>query len=200
MGRPREHDEHTRDALLDAAEELLEEGGEAALSVRAVADRIGTSTRAVYSLFGSKERMLYALGERGWELLSSSLDQIPATDDPIADIVRGAMEGFRRWYLTHPELFRLAFDRLGLDNPDGQRVVQAGWAALGRLRARVQRAHDAGLLANRDVNEVTAQFNALCEGLAKVERRGGPGLRDDPERIWRDALHALLAGMRTPVP
>ena len=54
MGRPREHDEHTRVALLAAAEQLVAEGGPTQLSVRAVADAAGTSTRAVYSLFGSK--------------------------------------------------------------------------------------------------------------------------------------------------
>ena len=53
MGRPREHDAGTAAALLDAAERIVESEGLAALSVRRVADEVGTTTRAVYSLFGS---------------------------------------------------------------------------------------------------------------------------------------------------
>ena len=53
MARPAKHDAHTRAALLDAAEQLLAEGGPDAVTVRAVADRIGESTRAVYSQFAS---------------------------------------------------------------------------------------------------------------------------------------------------
>ena len=58
MGRPRVHDEATRATLRAVAEQLVAEGGAPALSVRAVAKKAGTSTRAVYSLFGSKEGLL----------------------------------------------------------------------------------------------------------------------------------------------
>ena len=54
VGRRRQHDAHTASALLDAAEEILQDDGVDALSVRTVAARIGTSTRAVYSVFGSR--------------------------------------------------------------------------------------------------------------------------------------------------
>ena len=56
MGRPKEHDEATGVALLDAAERLVATGGVGALSVRAVAEAVGTTTRAIYSVFGSMGR------------------------------------------------------------------------------------------------------------------------------------------------
>ena len=196
MGRPREHDERTRQALLDAAEELLAEGGEAALSVRAVADRSGVSTRAVYSLFGSKEGLLFALAEHGFALLAELVEKLPQTADPIDDVVSACIHGFRRWALRHPPLFRLAFDRLVVDSPEGRRVSAAGRGALDQLRTRVKRARDAGLLGARDLDEVTVEVHALCEGLATVERRGRMLPRRAQERAWRDALEALLRGLR----
>jgi AcrR family transcriptional regulator len=42
MGRPKEHDEETRQGLLKAAERLLAEGGPEALSIRRVSDAAGT--------------------------------------------------------------------------------------------------------------------------------------------------------------
>ncbi|HEX9343482.1 MAG TPA: TetR/AcrR family transcriptional regulator [Actinomycetota bacterium] len=196
MGRQKKHGEHTREALLQAAEALLADGGEQALSVRAVAERVGTSTRAVYSVFGSKDGLLSALGQHGFELLSAVVDELPPTDDPIADIVEGGVMGFRRWWRRNPRLFRLAFDHLVVAGPGGVKVSQAGLAALGRLKLRVQRASDAGLLGGCDVDEVTAQIEALCEGLTIVEGRHGPLLHSEPEEIWREALRALLDGLR----
>jgi AcrR family transcriptional regulator len=52
MGRPREHDQATAEALLDAAERTVQAAGLEGLSVRGVADDVGTTTRAVYSVFG----------------------------------------------------------------------------------------------------------------------------------------------------
>ena len=87
MCRPRRHDACTAKALLEAAERILQEGGVEALSVRGVAARIGTSTRAVYSVFGSKERLLVALGVRAFEMLGAGVAALPVTDDSAADLV-----------------------------------------------------------------------------------------------------------------
>lgn len=86
MGRPREHDENTARALLAAAEQLLQQRGTAALSLREVAAGAGTSTRAVYSLFGSKEALVGALGAHAMGLLHEGVDAIPVTDDPRRDL------------------------------------------------------------------------------------------------------------------
>src|ERR671932_919524 len=87
VGRRRQHDARTASALLDAAEQILHEGGIEALSVRSVATRIGTSTRAVYSVFGSKEQLLAALGVRAFEMLGTGVAALPETHDPAADLV-----------------------------------------------------------------------------------------------------------------
>jgi AcrR family transcriptional regulator len=194
MGRPREHDERVQGALLAAAEELLTEAGEAAISVRAVADRVGTSTRAVYSVFGSKEGLLFALAEHGFELLGAMVEALPVTDDPVADVVSAAMDGFRRWTLTHPALYRLTFDRFLVGPRRNRRVSSAGEAALEKLRARVRRACEAGLLGERSVDQVILQVDALCEGIATVELRGML-YKVDAEALARDALESLLQGM-----
>ena len=86
MGRPREHDESTRVALLAAAETIVADRGAGALSVRAVADAAGTTTRAVYSLFGSKDGLLVeALARDAFEFLHTEIGKLHETDDPAAD-------------------------------------------------------------------------------------------------------------------
>jgi AcrR family transcriptional regulator len=104
MGRPRVHDDNTRRALLDAAEAIVESGGPGALSVRAVADATGTTTRAVYSGFGSKEGVLHALAERCFEILRDDIARLPSTDDPGRDLVKAALDVFRPMVIEHPSL------------------------------------------------------------------------------------------------
>jgi AcrR family transcriptional regulator len=83
MGRPREHHQHTAAALLDAAERIVEEDGVDALSIRQVAGASSETTRAVYSLFGSKDGLVVALGRRAsGELLGTEIEALPATSDP----------------------------------------------------------------------------------------------------------------------
>ena len=82
MGRPKQHDDTTREALLAAAENLVERGGTGALSVRAVADEIGTTTRAVYSTFGSKEGLLAALAKRSFDMLRDAIAELPTRRTP----------------------------------------------------------------------------------------------------------------------
>ena len=118
MGRPREHNEATRTALLVAAERIIAERGPSALSVRAVADAAGTTTRAVYSLFGSKDGLLVgALARDAFEFLSTEIQKLEETDDPVTDLIDVGVLVFRRLVREHPALYRIAFQRIvpGLD-------------------------------------------------------------------------------------
>ena len=200
MGRPREHDEETARALLDAAEQAIQAGGIDSVSVRGVAEQVGTSTRAVYSLFGSKDGLLVALGARAFELLGSAVQAVPETDDPAADLVEAGVTVFRRFVIDHPILFRIGFRR-GLISADlAAEFETARLNALEGLVARITRLEHAGLLAGRNVWHALSHFHALCEGLAEMELRGNLP-RGEEAPMWRDALNALVAGLaiRTPV-
>jgi AcrR family transcriptional regulator len=198
MGRPREHDDATREALITAAEQLVERGGTAALSVRAVADEVGTTTRAVYSLFGSKEGLLSALVQRSFELLRDDIAQIPMSDDPAEDLVEAAVRVFRPMAIEHPSSFALAFLRAAPDLEAGSSARTAARAGMNLLRERVQRLADADLIGGRDVMTAVTAFNALCQGMAITELRNPETMQPDAEQAWRDAVASLLNGLRVP--
>src|SRR4029078_9218307 len=88
------------------------EDGVDALGLREVARAAGTTTRAVYSLFGSKDGLLAALGMRAFNLLQREIEALPATDQPRTDLVEVALI-FRRFALERPPLFSIAFHRAG---------------------------------------------------------------------------------------
>lgn len=58
----------SRDAILQAATELLAEGGETALSFRKLGDRLGLSAPSIYTYFANKQSLLLAIAEGVLEL------------------------------------------------------------------------------------------------------------------------------------
>ena len=198
MGRPRGHDEHTRAALLAAAELIVAEGGPGALSVRAVADRAGTSTRAVYSLFGSKDGLLVqALARRAFEFLYAEIAKLEETEDPAADLVDVGVLVVRRLVREHPALYRIAFQRIVPGMEAGPELTAARQRAWHQLVGKLERLEAAGLLGDRSAAEAAVAFNAMMEGLGNAELRGAV-LRLLPEgseeQTWRDALTTLVRG------
>lgn len=202
MGRPREHDEETRAALRAAAERLVAEGGADALSVRAAAAEAGITTRAVYSLFGSKDGLVAAVAQTAFEYLCDEIDRLPVTDDPEADLITIGTKVVRRLAIDHPGLFRIAFQRIaGLHADPG--LVAAREKAWVQLQAAVQRLKDAGLLDTKPVPDAAREINAMWEGLANAELRGEV-LRIMPkgqeEQAWLDALTTVVRGFASPHP
>jgi AcrR family transcriptional regulator len=198
MGRPREHDERTRAALLAAAERLVAEGGPAALSVRAVADRAGTTTRAIYSVFGSKDGLLVqALAGRAFEFLYDEIAKLEETDDPAADLVDVGVLVVRRLVLEHPALYRIAFQRIVPGMDAGPELTAARQKAWRQLVGKVERLEAAGLLGAKRAEEAAVEFNAMMDGLGNAELRGAV-LRVLPEgseeQTWRAALTTVLRG------
>lgn len=204
MGRPREHDEKTRAALLEATERLVARDGAGALSVRAVAREAGTTTRAVYSLFGSKDGLLVeALASRAFEFLYRENAKLRETKDPAADLVAIGVRVYRRLVLEHPGLYRIAFQRIVPGLGAGPELKAARQRAWSQLLGKVARLEETGLLRETPVEEAAIAFNAMLEGLANAQLRGDvlrvlPAGRE--EEAWRLALETVVRGFAHPTP
>lgn len=200
MGRPREHDDETRAALRAATERIVSEFGVGAFSVRGVAREVGTTTRAVYSLFGSKEGLLVdAMAQTAYAFLADGMDALGETDDAVEDLVAVGLPIFRTLVLEHPAPYRIAFQRITPDFRPGPEVVEARERSYAGLRRRVGRVADAGLLGEKSVVEASWEFNAMLEGLANWELRGAvfrSVAAGEEERTWREALLTVIRGFR----
>ena len=179
MGRPREHDERTAAALLAAAERTVETHGLDALSVRGVASDVGTSTRAVYSVFGSKDGLIAALGAHAFDLLRAGLDALPQTDDPAADLVEAGMM-FRGFATRHPSLFVVGVQWEFPASVPRERIRQAADAALDVLKRRVARLAEAGGWAGarstrRRSSSTRSARDSPCSSCAACQDSPTPG-------------------------
>jgi AcrR family transcriptional regulator len=193
MGRPREHDEATRERLLHAAERLSATKGFDGVTVRAVAAEADTSTRAVYALFTSKQGLEQALHQAMFTRLRDLLQASPRTDDARSDLLELAL-AYRRWAVERPERYALAMHRFVGQGarPRSEEGLAVSRAALDELRQTLVRVDAAGLLGDRDVEDAVVELRAIVHGLAEFENIGllGP----DPEAQWRSVISAILDG------
>jgi AcrR family transcriptional regulator len=115
----------SRDLILDAAEELAAGGGFDALTMRAVASRLGAVPMALYNHFATKDELVDALLDR---VLGRFEPPAPG-DDWRADLLAFA-RAHRRMLADHPWAVTQLFSR---PSP-GLGAVRIGEVALGILR------------------------------------------------------------------
>jgi len=114
----------SREGILDAAEAVAAQGFDA-LTMRAVASRLGAVPMALYNHFATKEQLVDALLDR----VLSRFEPEPATDDWAEDLRRFA-RAHRRLLVQHPWAVAPLFNQ---PNP-GLDAVRIGEFALGILR------------------------------------------------------------------
>jgi AcrR family transcriptional regulator len=194
MGRPREHDEATKERLLQAAERLSATKGFDAITVRGVAEEAGTTTRAVYALFGSKDGLEQALHQAMFTRLRDLLQGREHSDDPREDVLVQAL-AYRRWAVERPERYAMAMHRFVGQGarPRSDEGLAVSRAALDELRQAVRGWHGMGRLrAGLDPEDVVTHLRSAVHGLAEFENLGLLGT--DPEAQWRTAVSTLLDG------
>ena len=98
---------HLREDILAAAEELIEERGVDALTVRAIAVRTNWGKSTVQSIIGSKEDLLEAVADRaGEDLMARVWDAVAVDDSPT---VRTRVSA--AWILERPNVAAMMFGR-----------------------------------------------------------------------------------------
>lgn len=135
MARPATYDDSLRSRLLDVTAELVDRKGSERISLRDIAQQAGTSTSAIYALFGGKAELLVAVIEHGFASFGSS----QAETEPEG--LRALGLAYRAWARANPALYRLMFGGAIIDTgdcaPDAE-VTSSALSPLARsLAARV---------------------------------------------------------------
>jgi AcrR family transcriptional regulator len=209
--------------LLQTAFDMLERGGPEALQTRPLAAAVGTSTQAVYTLFGGMPGVFEALVAEGYVRFARHIAAVAETDDPVADHFSKGW-AYCEWALEHPQLYRLMFGitggellhHAGLEMTVGGTLATfpEGQTALGVLLRSVARMIESGRIRPVDPLIVARQFLSVTHGYVLLEIAGAfgtkgeglsviaalavnlmVGLGDAPEAVQR-SLAATLAARR----
>jgi AcrR family transcriptional regulator len=122
---PRTGGGERRREILDAALAIADEQGLGAVTMRAVAARIGLTPMALYSHVGGKEGLLDGIVERMLADLLPSLQASGSLEDRLRSLAR-AVRGLAR---RHPSAFALMLSRPSV-TPESLRELDALYQAL----------------------------------------------------------------------
>ncbi len=197
MARAKVRTGDLRDVIVDRALHLLDEGGPPAVRARGVASAAGTSTAAVYELFGDKAGLVRSVFFEGFRLLERRLRAVPVTGDARIDLVATLAEA-RRFALDRPMLFEVMYARPFAEFEPSADDLRAG---VGLQRLVVERVRAWGASAGvtsvaDDPGDAAHALVATNRGLVATELAGLAGTsRPSVERRWHLTIDALLDGL-----
>lgn len=183
------HDEALRVRLLDRAAALVFDHGVDALSLRRLATDAGTSTTAVYSLFGSKAGLLDSLYVEAARRFAARLACATATDDAAEDVVRLGI-AYREYALAEPHLYSIMFGVKREPSEEGAATIEP-------LVDAVRRGQAAGQFRAAPTEHVALACWGVAHGLVSIELTGVVPPALDVGAGYEDALRAMVAGWRT---
>jgi AcrR family transcriptional regulator len=161
---PKPADPKVRMALLESAAELIAAEGGSQLSLRKLAQRVGTSTMAVYTHFGGMDELRREVRREGFNRLRQHLSDVPRTDDPLHDIdLLGAAYYVNA--VTNPNLYRAMF----MEGPVDDNDTDVGIDTFMQLVDTVQRCIDAGAFTPGDAYARAQQLWAISHGVVALQ-------------------------------
>jgi AcrR family transcriptional regulator len=181
-------------ACVRAALELLEEGGTAELSLRAVARRAGVAASAPYRHYADRDALMSAVAAVGYRELAEFLaaaHPAPSTPDALAAVA----VAYVQFALRRPALFRVMFGE-PCDRDSAERVA-ATEAISAYVAAIVRRA-----FPGADPDALATAVWALVHGLAFLHLDGKLDASDPAAVTARvtAAVHAVLTASAAMTP
>lgn len=191
MGRKPLYDD---DALLDAAVELMRDGGPAAITMSAVARKAGAPSGSVYHRFPERSELLSALWLRSLGRFHRAVTSAIEVDSGRDGLI-GAARAVIAWCLTHrgeAEILSSGRDSFGYSdwNQAAQRALDDANADLfaGLRRAGEQ----IGAATQRDVECITMAVVDLPHATVRRYLRSDAPLPDYVEELVATAAAAIL--------
>lgn len=123
---------------MEAARDILKSEGLRALSLRAVARRVGVSQTAPYAHFADKRSLLVALALEGFQRFSDRLRKEALSVASPGERLLALARGYVGFALDHPALFRLMFgadSRELLEDPALQQAAQSSYRQMSDVIA-----------------------------------------------------------------
>jgi AcrR family transcriptional regulator len=191
------HKTSAKQRILSAAQQLHEQGGIEAVSMRNVAEAVGVVAGAIYRHYRDKDALMDAMVEAGHGVLKRYLEEGARSR---GDRVRSIMDRFVHFALDQPGLYDLMFMR----PRTGTRRFPEDFAA-GRsptfaiLHTAVVEEVRKGRYRRDDSLEITLWIWATAHGLVSMYNLGRfTGGATDFVALYHRTLRRALRGVKTP--
>jgi len=194
----------TKQAILDAALEIVIQDGPAALSMRSLAERIDYSPAGLYEYFGSKEEIIGAVCDEGQRRLYEAMEEVDASLPPVEHLYRIG-KAYIDFALEHPDYFLLMFtvvqppDAANIPPEMMEQMMRGEGTAYGLLLRAIQRGIDLGAFPARPgfgLSEMGYAAWTLVHGIAMLRITALRPYPVDLEAMDDQALANFMRGLQ----
>jgi AcrR family transcriptional regulator len=194
----------TRQAILDAARQIIASEGPGALSMRALAEAIDYSPAGLYEYFASKEDILAEVCAEGMGYLYQAMSAADASLPPEQYLYEIGM-AYIRFALEHPDYFLLMFtfspapDVSALPEEVVRAALHQEGSAYGILVQAVQRGIQSGAFRERPgfgLEEMTYAAWTLVHGIAMLRTTALHHYPMDLAAADHQALFNFMRGLK----
>ena len=191
----------SKERIIAAALEVVDEGGLEALTMRALGQRLDVEAMALYHYFPSKAALLEAVGQIGREVeavFGGFFDEMALANVPPGERVVQLGLRYIEFAQTHPAQFTLLFNTLPIELDTWEEFMEAH-TTFRIPQTAVQTGIDAGEFhprAGYGRDEMAYHVWALVHGLAVLRQTRLRSLEADCERLHRALLEALVDTFR----
>jgi AcrR family transcriptional regulator len=171
--RPYHHGDLRR-VLIDAALQLVEEGGAEALSVREAGRRAGVSPGAPFRHFSSRDALMSAVAEEAQRRFRAEIDATladVAATDPLARF-RCIGLAYLRWAMRNPAHFEVISSGRFFDHGQAAGLSRDNNELIGLTERTLAEAFAQGQLRVPDLKRVQIAGRALVYGFARMNIDG----------------------------
>lgn len=181
----------TRREILDAARALYLAGGPRAVTMRAIAKRVGVTATALYRHFESKDALLQEVIDEGLRLFASYLYRALEGPDARTRLRLSGM-AYLEFGLEHPAFYRTIFMS---DQPRGARESQTS-ATFQFLMDRVDECIEAGILEPASPEDLAITIWAHTHGLLSLYISTGLPMAENEFRSrYAKSLGLMIKGI-----
>ena len=192
------HHGSLREALIDAAVRLVEEGGPDNVSVREAAKRVGVSPGAPFRHFKNKTALMTAVAEQAMSRFRAEVAEAVenvATDDPIERFAAVGV-AYLRWAIRNPTHFQIVSTRSLIDWAGSESLRRDNEAVRSLMEGAVMEASRRDMLRSDDLTHVQIAGRALVYGLGRMFIDGHFAQwaleGEAVERTMQDALNLFI--------
>lgn len=171
--------EQLREEILDATTELLLETGHAkAVSIRAVAQRVGVTSPSIYLHFADKDALLDAVCARYFERLDEEMQRVAVGKSSTIEVLRAQGLAYVRFARETPQLYRIA--TMGEGSPGSDVDMTLASSAFVHMRDSIETLMAEGIYPQGDSMAAALELWTAVHGVAAL-------LIAKPYLPWGDA-------------
>jgi AcrR family transcriptional regulator len=162
-----------RNALIDAASEVLREIGPKGMTIREVANRVGVSHAAPYRHFRDKDELAVAVVERGFTLLNEAMSKArAAAGEDLLQQFTASGEAYMNFARNYPAYYRAMFSGELLSAEDKAGMEHTSAESLAEIEGYVRACQDMGVLRKEDAKLQSIAIVSAIHGFLSLLNDG----------------------------